>query len=231
MNKTPLLISFCGSYSYVRWTRIEMSSVGNSIAAAFHLARAKYQEANAHWIRLSFRVGSRLPASLLFLSIQKDGEVDLVIRCMEDELSNNIADGHTDDPLFAGHYLNLLSAYWIGSMYETFRLLRERDLETETGAFAEIFRSLELLRIPLEKHEIAKDRLLDEPLRLIPNPAKGDPTDIYSYSSKDKSRAHIMPMGISSRGSVMWQAIDLRSKDARWIERRALSAQILPLWS
>ena len=80
-------------------------------------------------------------------------------------------------------------------------------------------------------HNAAKDRLLDQPLQLISKPAKGDPTDIYSYVPGDRTRAHIMPMGISSRGSMMWQAIDVRSEDAPWIERRALSDQILELWS
>ena len=149
--------------------------------------------------------------------------MDLVIRCIEDEVAQNDA----KDDLF--HYLNLMSTYWIGGMYETFRLLRERKLADDDKRLSAILGDLELLRIPLEKHEIAKDRTLKTPLTLTRMPPNKDSTDIYSYAREDPARAHIMPMGISPRGSVMWQAIDLRGNTSRWIERRGLSDQILEL--
>jgi Recombinase len=135
--------------------------VGLLLANAFAQARSRYAELNSSWIRISFLVGSRLPASLMFVSIQREGEVDLVIRCIEDELAQMRAT-QQDDPLFVVNYLNLMSTYWIGGMYETFRLLRERKLAGDDQRFSAIFTDLELLRIPLEKHEITKNRTLAE---------------------------------------------------------------------
>jgi hypothetical protein len=154
--------------------------------------------------------------------------VDLVIRCIEDEVSQTVAT-QQEDPLLIVDYLNLMSTYWIGGMYETLRLLRERKLTGDDGRFFEIFTDLELLRIPLEKHELAKGNALKEPLILIRNPPKGY-GDIFPYVRGDPRRSHIMPMGISPRGSIMWQAIDVRARTAKWIERRTLSDQLLRLW-
>jgi hypothetical protein len=154
-------------------------------------------------------------------------EVDLVIRCLEDELAQEMA-GQRSNELFVGHYLNLLTTYWIGGMYETFRLLKDRGLADTAGVFAAIFADLELVRVSLEKHEIPKDRSLKEPLTLMPIPGKEN--EQYSYSSTDKLRAHIMPSGVSQRGSIVWAVIDLKNNQTRLVERRMLSEQMLELW-
>jgi hypothetical protein len=43
-------------------------------------------------------------------------------------------------------------------------------------------------------------------------------------------RAHIMPTGLSERGSMMWQALDGATLEATWFERRNLSDRFLNLW-
>lgn len=202
-----------------------MSNVGLTIVSAFHQARALYPQVNGAWKKISISVGSRIPKSLLRTSIQRDGEADLVIRCMEDELAK------TEDDLFIGHYLNILSTYWIGSMYETFRLLRERNLIDNNDLFGSIFADLELLRITLEKHEIAKDKNLKAPLQMIRHPPNNDTTDHYTYDVSDNRRGHIMPMGCSLRGSMIWQVMDVKKNETRWVERRMVSDQILELWN
>jgi hypothetical protein len=103
-----------------------------------------------------------------------------------------------------------LSVYWIGGMYEVFRLLRDRELDDKNDRFFQVLKTLELLRMPLEKHEIAKDRVLKQPVELSRAPPRGDASDQYTYDVGDPTRAHIMPFGLSERGSVCWQAIDLR---------------------
>ena len=46
-------------------------------------------------------------------------------------------------------------------------------------------------------------------------------TDIYHYSKNDERRAYIMPSGVSNRGSVMWQVIDVKnSQKSCCLERR-----------
>jgi hypothetical protein len=74
---------------------------------------------------------------------------------------------------------------------------------------------------------IAKDRDITTPLQMV---RRGDTAASYVYDPKDRKRAHIMPGGLSERGSTMWEVIHLRGNTSYWIERRRLSDQILKLW-
>ena len=90
-------------------------------------------------------------------------------------------------------YQSLLSMLWIGSIYETLLLLSARGLAADTEEFRSLAHDLGLLRIPLEKHEVAGDKKLEQPLQTVRVPPKNDSTDIYEYSRDDPRRAHIMP--------------------------------------
>jgi hypothetical protein len=61
-------------------------TVGQLLVAAFGFSRAKNSQLNQRWIGMSWRIGSQLPQSLLSISIQRLGEVDLVCRALETEL-------------------------------------------------------------------------------------------------------------------------------------------------
>jgi hypothetical protein len=202
-------------------------TIGTQIANAFNDAKTRYSELQSTWIRISYRVGSRLIDSLLPRNIQREGDVDILLRCMEDEAAQDNPTGF-DGGVFG--YQKMLSEYWVGGMYEIFRLLRQRDLADTSSSFAEILLDLELLRMPLEKHEIAKDSALKAPVEMVRNPPKNDSTDIYTYDPSDDQRAHIMPFGKSPRGSLTWYVTDVRTGTDRWIERRDLSDRILALW-
>lgn len=200
-------------------------NVSTLIATAFHHSRIRQTEINKAWIAISHRIGSSLPASLLLGAIQKAGELDLLLRCIEDDYHQN-----SNDELFQAHYQIMISELWIGSVYEIFRLLDERKLAPTNEDFQAIAHDLRLIRITLEKHEIAADRKLKEPLVMKQQPSKEDETDKYVYKKDDPLRAHLMPVGFSNRGSTMWQAIDIQQDSERWIERRKLSERIIALW-
>lgn len=122
----------------------------------------------------------------------------------------------------------MLSQLWVGDAYEIFRLLKERKL-IEGAEFEALAHDLKLLRIPLEKHEIVDDKKLKEPLLMSRYPHKNDETE-YSYDKNDPRRAHIMPTGLSERGSAMWLVFDHRAGNQFWLERRGISERIVDLW-
>jgi len=62
-------------------------------------------------------------------------------------------------------------------------------------------------------------------------PSSGEDRDLYAYSRTEPLKVHIMPAGLSSRGSVMWQIIDPQTTQERWIERRELSDRINEFWA
>jgi hypothetical protein len=206
-----------------------MTQVSGLITAAFAQASNKYPDLHKRWIQTSVRVGGLIPASLLMASVQHDGNLDLVLRAMEDE--NTPPEQAADRlPMFASHYQKMLSELWVGSLYETTRLLIERKLNPDTDEFKLLAHDLRLLRIPLEKHEITSQGQLSQPLQMRRYPLNNDATDVYVYNKTDPKRAHIMPAGVSPRGSVVWQVLDVKANEERWVERRALSDRFLSLW-
>jgi hypothetical protein len=202
-------------------------TVRKIVATAFSQGFLHYPNEHKEWIRISFRIGGNLPGSLLVSSVQKAGQLDLLIKCMEDEFSPDKPD---DEPDFSFHSQVLLSELWVGHVYEIFRLLKERKCAPNHPDFESLAHDLRLLRIPLEKHEIPGDRKLKEPLLMEKHPSRKD-DNIYQYSKDDLKRSHIMPTGVSQRGSVMWHVTDIISNKSYWIERQQLSERIFALYS
>ena len=198
------------------------------IGSAFALANSLHPDVRQAWVKASLRVGALLPDSLLDVSVQRFGELDILLRALEDESTRpGEADGEVE--IWATTQLVFLSEIWVGGLYETFRALKARKLVADK-TFDGIARDLKLIRITLEKYEIADDNKLDTPLAMQRQPDNAAAADIYYYSKLDPRRAHIMPSGKSDRGSVMWGVTDIRVKEARWLERRALSDRIITLW-
>jgi hypothetical protein len=215
-------------------------NVSQLITAAFNLAKGRLPQQYQQWVDASYAIGGLLPNSMLVSSVQKEGEIDLVLRCMEAEAMQTPGEA---SPLFTFHYQSLLSASWVGGCYEILRTLRQREMErvqrsggqmqglVASPGFADLFRDLELLRVSLEKHEIPKDNKLSAPMQMARVPSSEEPRDAYVYDKADDKRAHIMPMGISANGSVMWQVLDHARQLAYWVERRDLSSRLLAVAS
>jgi hypothetical protein len=150
--------------------------VGRLIAEAFASAARKNSGVPEAWIRVSFKLGGLLPASRLSISVQQDGQLDVLLRTMEDEGFARQA-LQQDDASFESHYQIMLSEIWIGRFYEHLRLLNNRGLLEKTAQIAELTEDFRLLRVHIDKHEIASDRHLTVPLRMQKQPAVGNASD------------------------------------------------------
>ena len=206
-------------------------TVTQLITAAFMLARFRYPELHKTWNSISARVGGLLPNSLLLSLVHRTGDLDMILRAMEDDFSP-AREGAGEVDLFSFHYQKMLSELWVCDVYEIFRLLtdKNRKLAPKSNVITVLAHDLKLLRIPLEKHEIAADKKLSEPLLMQTYAPNNNETDSYYYSKSDARRAYNMPSGVSSRGSVTWYVIDVKSQKSYWLERRALSERIVALW-
>jgi hypothetical protein len=139
-------------------------------------------------------------------------------------------DEHAAASAFAFHYQKILSEYWISGLYESLRLLRERELLEQDKPRIDLFKDIELVRILVDKHEIAKERkFLKEPVEMVREPRKNNPSDTVIYDPADKQRGHIAPVARRQDGSVAWHATDLAGGD-RWVVRRDVSDRVLSLW-
>jgi hypothetical protein len=214
--------------------------VSSLIAQAFAIAMRKYNAEATVMTQLSHRMAARCLVPVASADIQRQSHLDLVLRCMEDEQAARAAGSLPKGNMMTFHYQKLFSDMWIGGWYEILRALRQRADEAlrrgestcgfeASEEFKSLLADLERLRMPLEKYEIAKDRSMSGPLTMTRYPPNNDETDNYVYDPNDPRRDHIMPTGISSRGSVMWLALDHTSDRQYWIERRELSERLLAL--
>jgi hypothetical protein len=207
-----------------------LPSVGQLLVAAFGVSRTKNAELNQRWITMSFRVGSQLPQSLLPVSIQRLGEVDLVCRALENELANQPPkDGEMD---FRPNYLMVLSEWWIGSAYAVCYTLKDRKILSDVE-FLQLADELRMIRVQIEKHEVPSDRGLAEPLHFSPTQLRPDEKEppVYVYDKADRLRSHIPRSGVSARQSTMWEVFDVKADALKWFERLELSDRMLNLLS
>ena len=207
--------------------------VTNLISSAFALASSQQRKVKEDWVSISHGVGSLLPDSLLLASIQNVGNLDVLLRCMEIEREPCVSrpQDFGFDVHLTFHYQLLFSRIWICDLYEVFRLLKSRNLITGQHEFDALANDLKLLRIAMDKHEIANDRQLSQPLCMRKLSSRNEVTGEYVYAREDPRRAHIMGEGLSSRGSVMWNALDAASLDDRWLERLSLSERVISFLS
>ena len=206
-----------------------MTNVKPLISAAYSQALIHHQETLKIWCKASHIIGGGLlPDSELVVSIQRIGNTDVLLRCMEEETAAEISQlQFATDVDLALHYQIMLSEAWVCECYEVFRLLKSRNLLRQNKAFENLAHDLRLLRIPIAKHEIANDRKLSTPLKMYKLSVQGNVTGSYDYSSSDSQKAHIMGKKMSERGSVTWDAIDVASGESCWLERLSLSKRIV----
>jgi hypothetical protein len=212
------------------------------INLAYNVARAKYRAEHTAWTNLSGILSGRFNLPVAAMNIQRQGDLDLLLRCMEDEFEANkaaeIADTSGSDMTF--HYQLSLSETWVVGCYEILRAFRQRDRDavkagvrpsgvSDTKSFISIFADLELLRMPMTKFEIAKDDKLKEPLPLQRSPPNANASDQTFYDSKDPGRYHIMSSGLSPRHSAVWLALDHLTSREHWVERRDLAERLLAM--
>jgi hypothetical protein len=210
------------------------------INVAFTVARAKYRAEHTAWTNLSGVLSGRFNLPVAMMNMQRQGDLDLLLRGMEDEFEANkaaeMADTTGSDRTF--HYQLTLSEIWIVGCYEILRAFRQRDREalkmgvrpsgvSEMKSFSSVFEDLALLRMPMSKFEIAKNNKLKEPLPLQRVPANADVSDQTFYDSKNPARYHLMPNGLSPRGSAVWLTLDHLTKREHWVERRDLAERML----
>jgi hypothetical protein len=203
--------------------------VSQLLLSAFNIARLEQVELNKTWIKASLNIGFRFRNSLISSSVQKAGELDLLLRCLENEFKSSTTN-QDDAQMFVFNILITFSELWIGSIYEIVRLIQDRKV-VSSESLSTLYNDLTLLRVPLMKHEIAKERKMNEPLVFKKYPHNNDETDLYTYSREDPYRGHIMLMGVSPRGSVMWNVIDITKRSEFWVERLALSERFISIFA
>lgn len=210
--------------------------ISQSLCIAINLAKAKNQERHKSWTSLSWRLAGRLSIMPAMLTLQRLGDLDLLLCGIEDEFEENKSkDAIEHTSIF--NYQMMLSEAWVITCYEIIRTVRQRANEgapdltdiSDLPQFKSLLLDLELLRMPIAKFEIPKDRTLKQPLPLGPFKPDGNIIADYEYSKDDPLRLHHMPWGLGARGSITWLVLDHSTPREYWIERRNLADRALAL--
>lgn len=192
--------------------------IGKILSLSFNLAIMSYHDVYKEWIDISHSIAGRTSQAAQ-QQIGWLGQLDVVLRSLEAE--NALPH---DAPRNQLSLQSSLSETWICTAYEVFRSARQRGL-TDQGT-KQLRDRLNLVRVPIVKYEIAQDDELKDQVKLVPYTGAIDHE--YTYDSSDKqNKSHIMPTGLSHRGSFCWQVIDTKGKREFFVERLSLSEEIL----
>ncbi len=210
------------------------ATVTQHITSAFVLANELAQEKNPEllqsWLLIAVTYGSHLRQSTLPLSIFFIGELDVLLRNMEQNCPPLEIPSDIEKHYPALYYQSMLSNRWVCDLYEVSRVFINRGIIKDDENFNDLAKHLEAIRIPLEKHEIAKDRKLATSLELekiLKNPSTTQ--TFYKYNKDDILKAFGPRMGYTKRGSVSWNVVDQQSRKLYWIDRLSLSERFISL--
>ena len=208
------------------------AAVTDTIAKAFALAFADQRPVLERWIAVSHGIGALLPDSLLAMSVQQIGAMDVLLRSLEKEREPLVYEREKSDAdiHLEFRYQCILSQNWVCGAYEIFRLLKSRKLIRGNPGFEALAHDLRLLRIPFDKHEIAADRELPGPLTYRFLSPLFHETQPYRYDPDDPLRGFDMLLGVAADGSVMWNAVDGTNGETKWLARSALSDRIVAVF-
>lgn len=180
-------------------------------------AVAQNQEVFQNWIKLSEKLYPNIATGSI-LTLQNIRNIDVILRALESELD---ASTPGIDPILT--LQGGLSELWVGSAYEVFRIAKNKM--PADHAAKKIHDQLRLLRMPLEKYEVAGTSNLKEPLQMVKS--DGVAGEMSLYDKNDSSKEYMMPSRISPNGSIEWNTFCSVENKSLWIERLKLSDEIL----
>jgi hypothetical protein len=153
----------------------------------------------------------------------------IVCRALEDELTRSPPkDGEMD---FRDNYLMMFSELRIGAAYAICFALKDAEIAIGRAQLVSLAEDLRLIRVQIEKHQIPSDWKLKEPLPFSTAEPGEAPERVTLYDKADPVRAHIGRIGVSDRGSIVWEVVELPTHSMRWIERHTLADAMLDVFS
>lgn len=203
-------------------------SASKLLTAAFAFSAAEFPEFHADWIKVSFKILRYVPGKPLTPTVQRCGRLDVLLRSLEIGAVDRVA-AQDDNDVMSFDHQEYLSELWIGGAYEICRLAREANIMKDND-FDLLAHQLRLVRVPLEKMQIAADNALTAPLQMIQGEEGAENARLYTYTKGDPNRAHMLPTGMSRRGSASWHVIDIPAKKSYWVERQEISDLFLKVF-
>src|SRR5436190_22972233 len=87
------------------------------IAQAFTIAMSKYNAELMLMTNMSGRMASRCLLRFAVFDIERQTQLDVVLRCMEDELALRGVGAASEENIMTDHFQHMFSGMWIGGWY------------------------------------------------------------------------------------------------------------------
>lgn len=193
----------------------------------------KWRERLVSWRDWSLRVGASKRRSALGAQASALSRIEVLICQMEEEFFDILHEGElilndasASQPSIDAHVIKQalrmeMSALWISSIYEVFRIHKLKNKSNKRVLSA--YHNLNLVRVGIHKHEIAGFYPGDRKNSDISLTSDGEVFESY----QDLGASHILPTETSERGSVKWLCYDASHGNMVWIERRQLADDLL----
>ncbi|SED60147.1 hypothetical protein SAMN05444161_3562 [Rhizobiales bacterium GAS191] len=155
-----------------------------------------------------------------------DSRWDALLRQIEDE-TLAIIESRKPDPVGIPETQLSLTRYWLLSMYEVLRLAQTTKRGRKFARLHEIYRKIEMVRVPIAKLEIANDQKFKGTIMV--GRILGEHVDTRPYGGEERNFHPDMRL-CTSTGSVEWRTIDAKSTSPVIISRRMISDECLSLF-
>ncbi|MEO1020373.1 MAG: hypothetical protein AAFY56_22190 [Pseudomonadota bacterium] len=201
------------------------------LASAFSVSATQHNESQDLWVRISFRVQAGLTraAPKLTQAIQKLGQLDVLLRTLEDESTLDAT--HFTRPILADNYQILLTEAWICLGSDILTRLKRTHKAAANPTFKDLAHGFRLVRVPIAKFEIAADAKLKNRLVLERHSVGAEKRDSFEYDQSDPNRTYQEICLINENGSVAWLVLDVSAKSNVYVVRRQLSDKFIELFN
>jgi hypothetical protein len=199
------------------------ASITEMVGFAQVSARKKYPEVHKKWLDMCNRLGNGEGGPLLGSAVAFLGDLDTLIRCLEDEFKDFWDTSERRDILPSTVQM-YLSELWVAKAFAALYAIRNEASFTEE--MKAVYRELRIIRVPLQKFEAAWPDKKVPPSQTMET--SGTEAALFSLNHYDSGTDRFkMGFGVSPRGSSNWRVVDRNSRAERWIERRYLSDLML----
>ena len=197
-----------------------VGKVEDIVGVAIELAIWNNSELHTRWVTALHNLAAHTAMGPL-LPFSQAVYVDLLLRVLDKERLDRLGKNDTSKALVDGFSMSL-SESWISRVYEVLRVARASSKEAFPPALQEVFDQVELVRMAVEKGEVAKGHKKNAPKFEL---SREDSPESRPYLNDG---SYIVPRKIcGATGSLMWVCIDLNRHLQVEICRQELSDRLL----
>ncbi|MBB5704631.1 hypothetical protein FHS76_004555 [Ochrobactrum daejeonense] len=202
--------------------------VTNMLQAIYGHAIQREGERYEKWISISHKLGA-IAGGVSVVTLQRNARLDLMLRTLENERLERIANVASEEPIYSLDLQMALSENWVMSAYEVARAAKDpiKISGENSDRLLKLEYRLALVRIPMVKGVIkGMDFSKNKKNPPMMQKVGDDKTELYENDGN-----YIMPTSLCKEtGAVVWMPVDINQRSTIAVCRRDLSDEMLAIF-